>query len=190
MSYHSVKSEDTNLASDDDSILYKDGSDIQQRSAWKFSKSRKPQLNTILQVLVVIETLVIIFLAATSMTTLRATLRQQEMLNAQYSTEDPHHLPTTYGRDRRYMTLDSKYDHLWKDWTADAQVAVPGELPGEDKIQAGYSMYDALHQGIRFYLVSPSLTVNSKVPPDALSRVHAPCDSSRTRRGRPWCRLL
>ena len=139
MAYHPVKEHDGSLASEDDLPAFNPSDEVYNRSTW-LSALKSQQLSAITLLLVFVESFIIIILAGTNLTTLRATLRHQEILEAQRSIGIRETLPTTFSRDHRYMTLEEKYDPLWDEWTADPMLAVPGDLPGEGNIQGSYSM--------------------------------------------------
>lgn len=105
------------------------------------NRQQARRLNTILQLFLALVSVVTITLLTLNLLTLRASLRKQEKLDGQHSNRLVGTLPLTYGHDRRFMSLDPQYDHLWDAWSADAQIMVPGDLPGEGLLQGAYSMY-------------------------------------------------
>jgi hypothetical protein len=136
MAYQTIKTDVHKTASDD--ISLNDQYIETPRSAWWKNRSNSRFSTSLL--FITFAAVTIIILMSLNLATLRATLHEQQILNAQHATDNVEKLPTTYSSDRRFMTLDTQYDPLWDEWTDDAQIMVPGDLPGEGLLQGAYSM--------------------------------------------------
>jgi hypothetical protein len=108
-------------------------------SVWRKASSSS-RLSTASKISITFAVVVLIILASLSLATLQATLHEQQVLNGQHETDAATTTPTTYSDDPRLMTLNTQDDYLWDEWTDDAQIVVPGKLPGEGLLEGAYSM--------------------------------------------------